>query len=203
MESNTKDLEGYIRTKKNNLKTQILRTASGALAIATILGALASCEKNVPVGPVDDSSKTVTVEPAYPNITTDITTNPNTDITTNPNTDITTPNIDNPIEECVDGKEHNYEITAEPCAESLNEITPNSDGTNVCSGDGLQRYYKCSRCGQAQPGGTVIVTPYKKHVPGTVTKKRLFDTSKCTTCNKDIIYTDKDECWRTWIRQVL
>ena len=165
MESNTKDLEGYIRTKKNNLKTQILRTASGALAIATILGALASCEKNVPVGPVDDSSKTVSAE-------------------------------------CIGGEEHKFEKMIEPCDDALNEVYPNADCSNVCSGDGLQRYYKCSKCGQVQQGETVV-TPYKKHVPGAIINNRLFKTSECTTCNRGIVYTEKDKCWRTWIEQVL
>lgn len=106
MESSAKDLEKYIKSRKSN---KVIKAISGALATATILGALASCDQNTPVRPIDSSSEAVTVEPVDPITSIEITTSPESEPVTS---DISSRGEDTSLE--VSETETTEPITEEP-----------------------------------------------------------------------------------------
>ena len=92
---------------------------------------------------------------------------------------------------CVAGKEHRYEEILEPCDPKLNEVYPNLDNDNVCSGNGLQKASRCARCGALEPNSTIVATPYKAHKP---TGKGNEFGDKCSDCQEYIVNLHDDWC---------
>lgn len=93
--------------------------------------------------------------------------------------------------ECVEGKEHKFEKMLEPCDDALNEVYPNVDGTNVCSGRGLQWVSKCAICNEKEPNSEIKAYPYKAHKPS---GKGNEIEDKCTECGQPLFKAKDDWC---------